>query len=332
MPRQARLDVPGVLQHVIARGIERTDIFRDDDDRQRFVTRFSTLLTETNTECFAWALVPNHFHLLLRPTQIPLSSFMRRLMTGYAVTFNLRHGRSGHVFQNRYKSIVCEEEEYLLALVRYIGLNPLRARLVSNLEALDRYPWSSHAVLMGHQPLEGQVVDEVLARFAVRRKDAVREYRVFVEAGVTLGRQAELVGGGLQRSLRAQGATEQAESHQQRQPYDDRILGSGEFVEALWKESAQGEDSLPRLSLEELTERVARAYSVAPVELLRQRRLTNLSDARAAICYLAVRHLGYKGAKVGRHLGLGRTGASAAARRGQGIVQRDPELLDVLGP
>ena len=136
MPRQARLDVPGVLQHVIARGIERTDIFRDDDDRQRFVTRFSTLLTETNTECFAWALVPNHFHLLLRPTQIPLSSFMRRLMTGYAVTFNLRHGRSGHVFQNRYKSIVCEEEEYLLALVRYIGLNPLRARLVSNLEAI----------------------------------------------------------------------------------------------------------------------------------------------------------------------------------------------------
>ncbi len=333
MPRQARLDVPGVLQHVIARGIERSDIFRDDTDRQRFVTRFSALLVETNTQCFAWALVPNHFHLLLRPTQTPLSSFMRSLMTGHAVTFNLRHGRSGHVFQNRYKSIVCEEEEYLLALVRYIGLNPLRARLVNDLEALDRYPWSSHAVLMGHQSLEGQVVDEVLARFAARRKDAVREYRAFVEAGVALGRQTALVGGGLQRSLRVEpGATERAGGREPRQAYDDRVLGSGEFVEALWKEGAMKEDPVPTLSLEELTERVARAYGVDAVEIRRQRRLPALSDARAVTCYLAVRHLGYKGVEIGRHLALSRTGASAAVRRGQGIVQRDPALLDALGP
>jgi REP element-mobilizing transposase RayT len=74
------------------------------------------LLVETRTPCLAWALVPNHFHLLLRPTETSLASFMRRLMTGYAVSFNLRHGRSGHVFQNRYQSFVCEEEEYLLAL------------------------------------------------------------------------------------------------------------------------------------------------------------------------------------------------------------------------
>ena len=91
MPRQARLDVPGVLQHVIARGIERGNIFREDMDRQRFVARFSALLVETGAECFAWALAPNHFHLL-RTTQPPLSSFMRRLMTGHAVTFNCATG------------------------------------------------------------------------------------------------------------------------------------------------------------------------------------------------------------------------------------------------
>ena len=117
--------MPNLLQHVIVRGIEKRDIFTCDDDRLDFVRRFSRLLEETGTECLAWALLSNHFHLLLRTTDIPLSKFMRRLLTGYAVTFNLRHDRTGHLFQNRYKSIVCEEEQYLLELVRYIHLNPL---------------------------------------------------------------------------------------------------------------------------------------------------------------------------------------------------------------
>ncbi len=305
MPRQARLDVPGVLQHVIARGIERREIFRDDEDRKAFVTRLSALLTATHTHCYAWALVPNHFHLLLLPTQTTLTSFMRRLQTGYAVTFNLRHRRSGHLFQNRYKSIVCDQEEYLLALVRYIGLNPLRAGLVRDLEALDRHPWSSHAVLMGHQSLEGQCVEEVLARFGARRKDAVRNYRAFVAAGVALGRQEELVGGGLRRSRGAQADKAQEGEGRPRQAYDERVLGSGVFVEALWKEAVPADRSVPMLPLEELTERVAHAYGVEVAEIRRRRRLANLSEARAAVCYLAVRRLGYKGVEVGRHPGVG---------------------------
>lgn len=103
MPRQSRLDIPGLLQHVIVRGIERTDIFLDDEDRSRFIARFGKLLVETGTDCFAWALIPNHYHLLLRCNRLELSRFTRRLLTGYAVTFNRRHARSGHLFQNRYK-------------------------------------------------------------------------------------------------------------------------------------------------------------------------------------------------------------------------------------
>lgn len=332
MPRQARLDVPGVLQHVIARGIERGEVFRDDEDRRRFVARLSALLVETGTACLAWALVPNHFHLLLRPAQTPLAAFMRRLLTGYAVTFNLRHGRSGHVFQNRYKSIVCEEEAYLLALVRYIGLNPLRARLVDDLEGLDRYPWSSHAVLLGYQSLAGQAVDEVLARFGARRKAAVPRYRAFVEAGVALGRQEELTGGGLRRSAQVPGETGDGTIPRECQAYDERVLGSGAFVEALWEEGALGPGAVPKVSLAEVTARVARICGVDAAELRRPRRLPHLSDARAAICYLAVRHLGYPGVEVGRHLGLGRSGVSAAVRRGQRVQSHQPELLDALRP
>lgn len=140
MPRQPRLDIPDLVHHVIVRGIKCDKIFRDDDDRNNFLQRFHTLLTETDTICYAWALIPNHCHLLLRPRGVPLSSFMRRLLTGYAVTHNKRHNRNGHLFQNRYKSIICEEDTYLLELIRYIHLNPLRAHLVADMDSLDRYP------------------------------------------------------------------------------------------------------------------------------------------------------------------------------------------------
>ena len=149
MPRQPRLDAPGVLQHVMARGIERRKIFWDDKDRSSFLERFGVILEETQTQCYAWALIPNHFHILLRTGTTPLSTVMRRLMTGYAVTFNIRHRRSGHLFQNRYKSVICEEDPYLLELIRYIHLNPLRAKLVKDLKELDKYLWTGHSALLG---------------------------------------------------------------------------------------------------------------------------------------------------------------------------------------
>src|SRR6266702_2827484 len=170
MPRLARLDIIGLLQHVIVRGIERRDIFNDDHDRQLFVGRLSLLLSETGVRCYAWALLSTHFHLLLMPTSTPLSYFMRRLLTGYAVSFNRRNKRSGHLFQNRYKSIVCEEEPYLLELVRYIHLNPLRAGLVGSIDVLDSYKWSGHAVIMGRRELPGQNMEEVLGYFGKRTK------------------------------------------------------------------------------------------------------------------------------------------------------------------
>ena len=114
MPRKSRIDAPGALQHVIARGINRQRIFRDDADKSSFLDRLSGLLKDCGIQCYAWAILDNHFHLLLRSGAIPISALMRRLLTGYAVSHNLRHGRCGHLFQNRYKSILCQEEAYLL--------------------------------------------------------------------------------------------------------------------------------------------------------------------------------------------------------------------------
>jgi REP element-mobilizing transposase RayT len=110
MPRKARIDAPGALHHIILRGIDRDVIFRDDADWENFLTRLGPLLLESVTACLAWALMDNHVHLLLRTGRVPISTLMRRLLTGYAQQFNRRHRRHGVLFQNRYKSILCERD------------------------------------------------------------------------------------------------------------------------------------------------------------------------------------------------------------------------------
>ena len=136
MLRQARLYAPGVLHHVMIRGIERRKIFIDDRDREDFLERLSKLLPQAETACYAWAFLSNHAHFLFRTGLTPLSSLMRRLLTGYVVSFNRRHNRRGQLFQNRYKSIVCQESAFLKELVRYIHLNPVRAGIVPGIKNL----------------------------------------------------------------------------------------------------------------------------------------------------------------------------------------------------
>ena len=133
MPRLSRLDRPGLLHHVIIRGIERRKIFDDDQDRNNFIDRLSVLLSETRTQGYAWAFMSNHAHFLFRSGPSDISALMRRLLTGYAVSYNRRHRRHGQLFQNRYKSIICEKDAHFKELVRYIHLNPLRVKIVADL-------------------------------------------------------------------------------------------------------------------------------------------------------------------------------------------------------
>jgi putative transposase len=159
MPRLARLDAAGVFHHISIRGIERRNIFRDDRDRENFLERMKRLLPQTETACYAWALLSNHAHFLFRTGKVSLATVMRRLLTGYVVSFNRRHKRHGHLLQNRYKSIVCQEDIYLRELVRYIHLNPLRAGLVGNLADLNGYPYCGHSALMDKTKCPWQDVD-----------------------------------------------------------------------------------------------------------------------------------------------------------------------------
>lgn len=325
MPRTARIDSPHLLYHVITRGIEHCDIFRDDDDRLNFLKRLSTILLETSTQCFAWVLMKNHFHLLLRPQTQPLATCMRRLLTGYAVSFNRRHGRSGHLFQNRYKSILCEEEPYLLELIRYIHLNPLRAGVVLNLGELDKYPWSGHAALMGKKQLAGHDADWVLQLFAGSRSQAQKLYRGFMEDGVQQGHRNELVGGGLRRS---QGMAVNGDIAAE--TFDERILGSGTFVEEILTKVLPANQLAPKYPLPELAEKIAAWFSISSLELVRPSKARRPATARAVFCYLAVREMSYPGRDIGAFLRLGSSGVSLAVKRGEKHVMENPEVLSSL--
>jgi len=323
MPRLARLDIAGLLQHVIVRGIERRDVFNDDHDRQLFVVRFVSLLSETGVRCYAWALLSNHFHLLLMPTTTPLSHFMRRLLTGYAVSFNRRNKRAGHLFQNRYKSIVCEEEPYLLELVRYIHLNPLRAGMVASLEELDLYPWTGHAVLLGHRQLRGQETDPILERFGKSVSTARRNYRQFVADGIMTGRRDDLVGGGLKRS---QG---ERQNHKY-ESFDERVLGGGDFVDSLKQDFNLRDKMRSVVTLVQLLAIVSAALTLDPDSVRRPSKSRAPAAARGIMCHLAIYELGYTGSEVGKFLHLGPTGVSLAARRGEKILKTDLVLLKVM--
>jgi REP element-mobilizing transposase RayT len=320
MPRRARLDAPGTLHHVIVRGIERRRIVNDVADRKNFVNRLAELSAGTKTTIYAWALLTNHAHILLRSSEIGLSGFMRRLLTGYAVSYNRRHRRWGHLFQNRYKSIVCDEDAYFTELVRYIHLNPLRAKLVKSLAQLDRYRWSGHGVLMGKIKNDWQNRDDVLRWFGKKQGEAKNAYRNYVKKGIDEGRRPELVGGGLIRSLGGWSAVKAMRRSGDRELSDDRILGSGEFVERIIKEAeAKIKYQLPvkeqHQKIDEFIAQICKREKVSIAELKAGSRRKEVSGVRAQIAIGLIKKYGVALAEVARQLGVSTSAISKIIKR-----------------
>lgn len=219
----------------------------------------------------------NHFHLLVRTEEMPLASAMRRLMTSHAVRFNLRHKRKGHLFQNRYKSIVVEEESYFLELVRYIHLNPVRAGLALDAEELEKYPFSGHSVLIGNRNYAAQDVASVLDRFSGGGLTEAQSYRNFVAEGFCQGVREELRGGGLMRSA-GEGARFRRET-EERIAADRRILGAGDFVEQVLRECdmvAVGN----RPDVDQILDEVVTRSGVGREQILGPGRSRSISSAR----------------------------------------------------
>ena len=334
MPRTARLDAAGILHHVIIRGIEKRSIFRDAADKDWFVQRLGALVLGSNTGCYAWALMTNHVHLLLRTGDVSLATLMRRLLTGYAGYFNRRHGRHGQLFQNRYKSIICQEDIYLKELVRYIHLNPLRAGLVATMQELNNYEYSGHSALMGERSCNWQQTGYVLEFFGRGLQRARQKYSQYVSEGAEQGRRPELVGGGLIRSMGGWEAVKKLRlKGQDRVKGDVRILGEGEFVEqvlARADEQFTRQHELKRrgYDIEKVEQRVCKVCGIALEELRKQGREKPRVEARSLAIYWAMRELGIDGMTLARRYYLTQPAIVHAARRGEKIAkEKNCQLL-----
>ncbi len=328
MPRSARLDAPGVFHHIIIRGIERRKIFIDNNDRDDFLSRLERLLPETKTSCYAWALIPNHAHFLFRTGSIPLATLMQRLLTGYAIYFNRIHKRSGQLFQNRYKSILCQEDTYLTELVRYIHSNPIRAGLVRSLEELGKYPYCGHSVLLGNKKRAWQDTDHVLCYFGEQRNRAIGQYETFVSDGLQQGRREDLIGGGLIRSLGGWSAIESIGIKGLHMKSDERILGDGDFVEGILsdtKEKFERHYAIKRrgYDLDKIAKRAATVCSVEVGDIFGKSKQTKRVKARSLFCYWASSELGISYTELARRIGISVPGVGYCAERGKLMVKEN---------
>jgi hypothetical protein len=257
---------------------------------------------------------------------MPIATVMRRLLTGHAAYFNRRHRRHGKLFQNRYKSILCQEDPYLRELVRYIHLNPLRAGLLSNLSSLDRWTFSGHSTILGNRKTLWQDDKYVLKFFDKSLSAARRSYRAYVAKGVDQGRRPELTGGGLIRSMGGWSAVKTLRNTALRMKSDERVLGDSDFVETVLKVAAEGFETKHALhaqgwNLDAVAERVCKLTGLAKDRFMGKGKHPETVEARSLLCFWACRELGMKTTELAQLLGISQPSVSQSVRRGEELCK-----------
>ncbi len=316
MPRKPRLSVPGAVHHVMARGIGGRALFEDDHDRQQFLAWLERMLSTNNYQCYAWVLMDNHYHLLPRISHIPLGGAMRWLNSRYAGYHGKRHDRRGYLFQDRFKSVVTQDQGYVERLIRYIHLNPVRAGICRNLDELRRYPWCGHGALMGDFDCPFLNVDDVLRRFGNTVGKAREGYLRFLEDGLDTDTDDDLVD-----VLRLTN-----DERRDRHEPGCWVIGDQAFVQNVLATDREQRLQLPahagsEWNLEKLASEVERALSLEAGELLKRGHANARSDARKVFCYYAVRRLEYSGKQVAEWLGITRAAVSRSLDQGEHLVE-----------
>lgn len=185
MARPIRIEYPGAVYHVITRGNNRQVIFKDDRDRRTYLEKLSYYCEQKEVELLCYSLLSNHVHLLLETPKGNLSKFMQPFQTSYTVHFNKRHGRTGHVFEQRYKAFLVDKDHYLLQVSRYIHLNCVGAKIVARPQ---NYRWSSYRAYVGEDKgISGLNRDPIFEQFGGTRKRSILDYRNFVEGEMDRG-------------------------------------------------------------------------------------------------------------------------------------------------
>ena len=317
MPRKARLTAPGVVHHIMARGLDGMDIFREAADKQFFLSLLAHGILKNNYRCYAWALMDNHYHLLLRTSDQPLSRFMRRLNSVYASYVNKKYQRKGYLFQDRFKSIATQDQHYLEEIVRYIHLNPIRANCCHSLQSLSTYPWCGHAALVGKVRNNFQNRPDVLKRFSKDAMTAIDKYCEFMEKGLGKENANEIV------SMLRKGNEGTAD----RRKTGCWVIGDSQFVREMVESASARLLNLREYrkkgwTIERLAAMVGEQMGVAQKEICIHRRIGVVPNARKAIAFLGHRVLGIPVVDIARYLNVSGPAVSMTLDNGEIIVKR----------
>ena len=289
MARKPRIHYPGAVYHVILRGNARQDIFFDDKDRYRFYLFMQEGVERFGHRVFAFCLMTNHIHLALQVGEVSLSRIMQNLTFRYTRWVNWRLKRSGHLFQGRYKSVLVDEDSYLLELVAYIHLNPVRASMV---EVPESYPWSSYKAYLGKELIPWLNTDYILSRFSTTLSRARRQFVEFVAERSKDGHQEEFYGKG---------------------SMDNRIMGEDQFVENVLEKT----ESIPvrKPGIEEVLQEIKKLYGLHEEDIVAPSQKRLQSEARSMAAWAVQELTDEPLTKLAVRLGRDPSSLSAAIRR-----------------
>jgi len=302
MARKPRIEYEGAFYHVITRGNQKQKIFKNPLDYRKFIEILIGYKQRYHFHLYAYILMSNHVHLLIETRDIPLSKILQGVNQRYTMYYNRRYKTVGHLFQGRYKAILCDRDRYLLALLKYIHYNPLRAKIA---ESLDQYPWSSHrAYFTKSERSEFLDTDLVLRMFSENKGRARKQYAMFMNDGATV-KQEDVY------------AT-----------IDQRLLGDERFVEKvvekhegeIKKERRKKEYTLPRLARE-----IERQCGVSLEHLRSWRRTMNILTARRLFSLLS-KEYGYTGREIAAYLRKDPAAVTLYLRSGEN-VRKEVEVV-----
>jgi putative transposase len=303
MARKSRVHFPGALYHVISRGNQRQKIFRQDKDRSHYLDLLSRYQNRYDFRLYAYVLMSNHVHLLVEVGEVALAKVMQGLQQSYALYFNREYGVVGHLFHGRYKDILCDRDSYLLELVRYIHLNPVRSKLVK--DPAD-YPWSSHRLYLGKSTADGDgrvQTEWILSQFSRKASHALRRYKEFVLDGIGAGHRENLYA-----------------------VKEQRYLGDDQFVERVARTTQVQQSRAIRMELGKIEDVVCRQYDLTVKRLQSRGKERSASFGRALIAYFGQELGGIRLNEVAKRYGRDQVSMSLGLKSLRQRMTQESEL------
>lgn len=301
MARPPRLQAPGTFHHLIARGNERRDVFRDAADRQDYLERIALYRKRFGFRVYAYCLMPNHVHLAVEQGPASLSVFMHALQSSYTQYFNRRHGRVGHLFQGRYKSFLVDCDRYFLALVRYIHENPVKAGIVRDARL---YQWSSDRFFRGGTDAPWLDLDRALAILGSSRREAIRNYRELMDGPESASAYDGLIALG------------------------GSVKGDEEFAREALRPVCLPQRRSHSWTAEAVARSIAACAGLSLADLKGRTRRHDVSRSRILSAYLGRERLGIPIAEAARLFGRDDSALARRVRLLEARIAREPELKE----